>query len=329
MRTLTKKSDMQIAYVHWGTEYELAHNAAQETLAHVLIDAGADAVIGHHPHVVQDVAFYKDKPIFYSLGNFIFDQYWDTDVQTGLGVRMTIDDGSIAYEAIPFTTAGSRVQPTIMQDADAHTLFTRIFGSGNTSSFVISEYVGRLLYRWCLFLYHRITTSMKITKYEAVGAFIGIGVMAVALFILRFDTTLLSKNGTIEQTAAVSGSESDLENRLTNAYAAGELSDLVIQDVRVGTGKAVEKGEPVEVQYEGRLQDGTRFDSSYARGESFTFKVGAGKVIEGWDKGIIGMQEGGERILVVPPRMGYGDQQYGAIPPKSPLVFMIELVDIK
>ena len=170
---------------------------------------------------------------------------------------------------------------------------------------------------------------MKITKYEAVGAFIGIGVMAVALFILRFDTTFLAKNGTTEQTAAVSGSESDLENRLTNAYAAGELSDLVIQDVRVGTGKAVEKGDTVEVQYEGRLQDGTRFDSSYARGESFTFKVGKGDVIEGWDKGIIGMQEGGERILVVPPRMGYGDQQYGVIPPKSPLVFMIELVDIK
>jgi FKBP-type peptidyl-prolyl cis-trans isomerase len=170
---------------------------------------------------------------------------------------------------------------------------------------------------------------MKITKYEAVGAFLAVGVMAIALFLFRFDTQVLTQHADTKQTAALTDSQRDLQDRLTNAYAGGELSDLVVQDVRVGTGKKVEKGDTVEVQYEGRLQDGTRFDSSYARGESFTFKVGKGEVIEGWDEGIRGMQEGGERIIVVPPRMGYGDQQYGVIPPKSPLVFMIELIDIK
>jgi poly-gamma-glutamate synthesis protein (capsule biosynthesis protein) len=137
MRVLQDVSDVQIAYVHWGTEYELVHNAEQEALAHGLIDAGADAVIGHHPHVVQDVGSYEGKPIFYSLGNFIFDQYWDTDVQTGLGVRMHIDEDSITYEAIPFTTADSHVQPEVMTDVDARTLFARIFGAGNAGSFTV------------------------------------------------------------------------------------------------------------------------------------------------------------------------------------------------
>lgn len=170
---------------------------------------------------------------------------------------------------------------------------------------------------------------MKFTKYEAVGMFVSVGIMAVALFMFRFNDHFLAQKEAVTQTAAVAASQTDLEKRLTNAFAGGQLSDLVKEDVRVGTGAKVTKGDTVEVDYEGRLQDGTMFDSSIARGKTFTFTVGEGKVIQGWEEGIIGMQEGGERILVVPPRMGYGNQQVGVIPPNSPLVFMIKLIDIK
>ena len=164
-------------------------------------------------------------------------------------------------------------------------------------------------------------------KYEAVGIFVSIGFMALALFLLRFDTGILAQNTGLEQTASVGNS---LEERLTEAYSAsGQMLDLVTEDVRVGSGDVVKEGDTVEVHYEGRLQDGTRFDSSYERGQTFTFTVGDGKVIEGWEKGILGMQVGGERVLVIPPAMAYGNRQVSIIPPNSTLVFMIELLSIR
>jgi FKBP-type peptidyl-prolyl cis-trans isomerase len=164
-------------------------------------------------------------------------------------------------------------------------------------------------------------------KYEAVGIFLSIGVMALALFLVRFDTGILAQNTGLEQTASVSNT---LEERLTEAHGAnGQMRDLVIEDVRIGSGDAVKEGDVVEVHYEGRLQDGTRFDSSYERGQTFTFTVGDGKVIEGWEEGILGMQVGGERVLVVPPGMAYGNRQVSIIPPNSTLVFMVELLDIR
>ncbi len=78
------KVDFLIVSFHWGDEYETIHNSRQEYLAKKVIDAGADAVIGHHPHVVQDIQYYKDKPIFYSLGNFVFDQYFSKETMQGM-----------------------------------------------------------------------------------------------------------------------------------------------------------------------------------------------------------------------------------------------------
>jgi FKBP-type peptidyl-prolyl cis-trans isomerase len=164
-------------------------------------------------------------------------------------------------------------------------------------------------------------------KYEAVGIFLSVGVMAIALFFMRFDTGILANNTGLTQTAAVG---TTLEERLTDAHAAnGRMTEMVIEDVRLGSGPVVEEGDTVEVHYEGRLQDGTRFDSSYERGTPFTFEVGEGKVIQGWDEGILGMQVGGERVLVIPPHMAYGNRQVSIIPPESTLVFMVELLDIK
>lgn len=122
-------SDIQIVYVHWGDEYEPIHNAFQESLAYDLIDLGADAVIGHHPHVIQDIGLYKNAPIFYSLGNFIFDQYFSEEVQTGLVVTLTPEQGNLSFSLSGVTSLVSRSQPKKMNETEQmellHTLAKR------------------------------------------------------------------------------------------------------------------------------------------------------------------------------------------------------------
>jgi len=96
------QADFIIVYTHWGQEYKLINNKRQQELAHRFIDAGADLIIGSHPHVVQPIEIYKNKVIFYSLGNFVFDQYFSEDVQKILGVGILLDgDGQIQFTLIP------------------------------------------------------------------------------------------------------------------------------------------------------------------------------------------------------------------------------------
>ena len=103
-----KSSDLVIVNIHWGAEYESKHNNIQEKLAHLMIDSGSDLIIGHHPHVVQDVEIYKNKPIFYSLGNFIFDQYFSRETQDGLGVGVTWQSDSLEFNLFPFYSEYSK-----------------------------------------------------------------------------------------------------------------------------------------------------------------------------------------------------------------------------
>lgn len=86
-----KQADLVVINIHWGVEYEHKYNTTQSIIAHALSDSGADLIIGHHPHVVQGLEIYNNKPIFYSLGNFIFDQYFSADTQAGLGLGLNID----------------------------------------------------------------------------------------------------------------------------------------------------------------------------------------------------------------------------------------------
>ncbi|QQR65246.1 CapA family protein [Candidatus Kaiserbacteria bacterium] len=131
---LNQQSDIQVAYVHWGEEYELIHNDVQEELAKTLIDEGIDVVIGHHPHVVQDVELYKDKPIFYSLGNFVFDQFFSKNVQEMLGVHMKIDKAEITYTLMPFSSVDTESQPHHADEMTASGLRERILSNlGNDS----------------------------------------------------------------------------------------------------------------------------------------------------------------------------------------------------
>jgi FKBP-type peptidyl-prolyl cis-trans isomerase len=107
-------------------------------------------------------------------------------------------------------------------------------------------------------------------------------------------------------------------------------SGLQYVDVKEGTGTAAKSGDTVEVHYTGRLKDGTKFDSSVDRGMPFSFPLGAGKVIKGWDEGVAGMKVGGKRKLIIPSELGYGKRGAGAkIPPDAELTFDVELLKIK
>ena len=103
---------------------------------------------------------------------------------------------------------------------------------------------------------------------------------------------------------------------------------LVIEDLVVGTGATAAVGDTVNVHYVGTLTNGTKFDSSYDRGQTFAFRIGAGQVIAGWDQGIPGMKVGGKRRLTIPPSLAYGNRAVGSIPANSTLVFEVELVSI-
>lgn len=110
----SRGSDLQVVFVHWGDEYEPTTSQSQRALARTLVDLGADAVIGHHPHVVQDIEVYRGAPIFYSLGNFIFDQYWRSEVEEGLVVALRVEEGHARYELIPVTSATTPSAPRPM-----------------------------------------------------------------------------------------------------------------------------------------------------------------------------------------------------------------------
>ena len=99
-------------------------------------------------------------------------------------------------------------------------------------------------------------------------------------------------------------------------------------DIKVGSGPVATAGQTVKVHYTGWLTNGKKFDSSVDRGEPFTFPLGGGQVIKGWDEGVVGMKVGGKRKLVIPPSLGYGDQSAGTIPPNSTLIFVIQLVSV-
>ena len=107
-------------------------------------------------------------------------------------------------------------------------------------------------------------------------------------------------------------------------------SGLKHHDLKVGSGPSPQKGQNVEVHYTGWLTNGKMFDSSVAKGRTFTFELGVGGVIKGWDEGVATMQVGGVRQLVIPPDLGYGSSAIGTvIPANSTLVFQVELLEIR
>ena len=120
------------------------------------------------------------------------------------------------------------------------------------------------------------------------------------------------------------------------AVAPAVVTELVKKDTKEGNGKLAEKGKAVSVHYTGWLYDpaapeqkGKKFDSSHDRKIPFGFILGAGRVIKGWEEGVVGMKEGGQRTLIIPAAMGYGDKGAGGvIPPGATLLFEVELLKI-
>lgn len=145
---------------------------------------------------------------------------------------------------------------------------------------------------------------------------------SVALFALF----LSACGGDAEPKGSAAASAFEIDSAALTKTASG----LQYQDVAVGTGAEATTGQTAVVHYTGWLTDGTKFDSSRDRGQPFSFPLGAGQVIAGWDQGVAGMKVGGRRKLVIPPDLGYGaGGSPPVIPPAATLVFDVELLELQ
>lgn len=180
---------------------------------------------------------------------------------------------------------------------------------------------------------------MNINKYEAIGIGLSIGAMALALFLTRLDGSfddgaILTRSAErTAQEASVVTSENGvdgIEAALSDSLSSnGRVTKLVVTDITIGIGAEVAEGDTVTVNYIATLQNGQEFDNSYKKGETFTFEVGDNKVIEGWNKGMVGMKVGGERVIIIPSEMAYGSEGFGPIPGNATVVYAIELVSVR
>ncbi|MFH1472899.1 MAG: FKBP-type peptidyl-prolyl cis-trans isomerase [bacterium] len=152
----------------------------------------------------------------------------------------------------------------------------------------------------------------KINKNQYIAVFVGIAFVAFLLYGNSFMNLFNSNNP-----------QSNPSN-LTLPETGVDSTDLTF-----GDGLDVRAGDTLTVHYVGTLVDGKVFDSSVDRGTPFVFTVGQGSVIRGWDEGLIGMKEGGQRRLVIAPDFGYGAQGVGPIPPNSTLIFEVELLKVE
>jgi peptidylprolyl isomerase len=132
------------------------------------------------------------------------------------------------------------------------------------------------------------------------------------------------------ETLATTPAKEEQKAPMTDSDYTTTPSGLKYKDLVKGTEESPSNGQNVEVHYTGTLTDGTKFDSSRDRGQTFKFPIGVGRVIKGWDEGVGTMQVGGRRELVIPPELGYGARGAGGvIPPNATLMFDVELISVK
>lgn len=151
-----------------------------------------------------------------------------------------------------------------------------------------------------------------------------ISVVFVLLLSFGLYIVLSNKNEEVKQPNL------NLNDQATDMETVKDFDEFAFKTLTPGTGTEAVLGNTVSVNYDGTLIDGTKFDSSYDRGTPFEFTLGAGEVIEGWEKGVLGMKVGEIRELNIPSSMGYGEFGAGStIPGKAGLIFKVELLEIK
>jgi gamma-polyglutamate biosynthesis protein CapA len=137
IKDIKDQTDFIIIYPHWGAEYKTNFSKSQQDKAYQFIDAGADAVIGAHPHVIQPIEIYKNKAIFYSLGNFIFDQTFSKNTQQGLAINIKLENENINYEII--TLESKNLIPYILDSSGRETILSTIANNSTVSEEVKSQ----------------------------------------------------------------------------------------------------------------------------------------------------------------------------------------------
>ncbi|NJK35314.1 MAG: FKBP-type peptidyl-prolyl cis-trans isomerase [Oscillatoriales cyanobacterium SM2_2_1] len=153
------------------------------------------------------------------------------------------------------------------------------------------------------------------------GILISFGITAVCILLI------VIAQMTAPAAIAAPANMAQTPNTMTDLIMTA--SGLKYKDVKVGDGATPKTGQTVVVHYTGTLEDGTKFDSSRDRNSPFSFKLGVGQVIKGWDEGLSTMNVGGRRTLVIPPELGYGARGAGGvIPPNATLIFDVELLRI-
>lgn len=180
---------------------------------------------------------------------------------------------------------------------------------------------------------------MNTTQITSTGVAIALAV-AVALGLLFFGPRVFAPFSPVSTETASTTLDASMNNSTTTTSMDTSESaplpttlptELTITDTAVGTGPVAESGKMVTVQYVGMLPDGTVFDASRNHGDAgFTFALGAGQVIKGWDQGVAGMKVGGTRRLIIPPALAYGNQAVGGvIPANATLIFDVELLKVQ
>lgn len=158
--------------------------------------------------------------------------------------------------------------------------------------------------------------------------FIGTVVLIIVLFVIWLFARPTQTPIDLSQEGAQDSVAQQEQASNTNAMEEDTITELNVETTQEGSGPAAEAGDTLRVHYEGRLTNGTVFDSSYNRGEPIEFEVGTGQVIPGWDQGLLGVRAGQKLRLEIPADMAYGNRAVGPIPANSALIFDVEVVDV-
>ena len=165
------------------------------------------------------------------------------------------------------------------------------------------------------------------TVQRGVSMPIVIGIIVLALVVIA--AFIFIPQSSPEESVDEKNREKEVSQEKEDTILNEKSVDLLIGTIEEGAGAQAETGDVITVHYTGVLEDGTKFDSSYDRGEPITIQIGAGQVIQGWELGIPGMRIGEKRKLTIPSELAYGAQGRPGIPPNATLIFEVELVSIE